>query len=207
MALYLGHFDFSRPLLWVAPGVLTAAECGDIVRGLSGATWLAATVNGQGGREVNAQLRNNSTAVLRGSAWGAELWKRVLPHVPATMSREDERSGDRVSLTPCGVFEPLRVYRYEVGQHFGLHQDQSYFRDDGARSLLTLLVYLNDDFEGGETEFPEQDRVIAPRTGDLLLFQHMLLHAGRAVTRGTKFVLRTDVLFSPAAVAPPGPLS
>lgn len=195
MALYVGHFDFTRPLLWVCPGLLSEKECADIAQELDGTVWHAATVNRLQGRTVDARVRNNSTAVLRGSPWGGRLWERVKPHIPESMSREDEETGRRVDLVPCGVFEPLRVYRYDVGQHFGLHQDQSYFRDDGARSLLTLLVYLNENFEGGETDFPEQERVITPKTGDALMFQHMLLHAGRAVTQGTKMVLRTDVLF------------
>jgi predicted 2-oxoglutarate/Fe(II)-dependent dioxygenase YbiX len=69
---------------------------------------------------------------------------------------------------------------------------------DTARSLLTLLVYLDDDFDGGETDFPEEKQTIRPRAGDALWFQHALLHAGNAVTRGTKHVLRSDVLYVPA---------
>ena len=48
------------------------------------------------------------------------------------------------------------------------------------------MVYLNADFEGGETEFPEQGRTIVPETGTALFFQHMVLHAGKSVSRGTK---------------------
>jgi len=38
---------------------------------------------------------------------------------------------------------------------------------------------------------------IVPATGTALLFQHMLLHAGKRVTSGTKLVLRSDVLYRP----------
>jgi len=103
----------------------------------------------------------------------------------------------RVPMEVAGVHVPVRIYRYEQGQHFGLHQDQSYFGEDGEKSLLTFMVYLNEGFEGGETDFPEQGQTIVPRTGTALLFQHMLLHAGRRVTAGTKFVLRSDVLYRP----------
>lgn len=37
--------------------------------------------------------------------------------------------------------------------------------------------------------------MISPRRGRALLFQHMVLHGGRAVTRGSKYVLRSDVLY------------
>jgi hypothetical protein len=94
-----------------------------------------------------------------------------------------------------GLNQPLRIYRYEPGQHFGPHQDQSYAGPGGSSSLLTFMVYLNDDFEGGGTAFLDEGRTVAPRTGMALLFQHKVLHAGERVLRGTKYVLRTDVLY------------
>jgi predicted 2-oxoglutarate/Fe(II)-dependent dioxygenase YbiX len=117
---------------------------------------------------------------------------RIAPHLPPTMTTAWD--GPRCTVHAHGLFSPLRIYRYEVGHHFGLHSDQSYTRDN-ARSLLTLLLYLDDDFDGGETEFPEQGLTVAPCTGDSLWFQHAVLHAGKPVTRGIKHVLRTDVLY------------
>jgi prolyl 4-hydroxylase len=61
-------------------------------------------------------------------------------------------------------------------------------------SLLTLMVYLNDDFAGGETSFAEV--AIVPHRGMALLFRHALFHEGRPVTRGVKYVLRSDVMFA-----------
>ena len=98
-------------------------------------------------------------------------------------------------VTVAGVHVPVRIYRYQVGQHFGVHQDQSYAADERTRSLLTFMVYLNDDFGGGETEFVDLKRTVVPKTGAALLFQHMLLHAGATVTSGIKYVLRSDVLY------------
>ena len=194
MGMYAGHFDFRHPLIWTVPGLYSEAECAEILGGVAGAEWLAATVNRAEGRAVDAAVRDNTLAIVRDPGLADELYRRVKPHVPARMSAE--LSGQsRVEMEPCGVFLPLRVYRYEVGQHFGLHEDQSYFGPNDEVSLLTLLVYLNEGFEGGETEFPDQSRTIVPARGDVLLFQHRVLHAGNRVKTGTKYVLRTDVLF------------
>ena len=57
------------------------------------------------------------------------------------------------------------------------------------------MIYLNDEFTGGETEFPELNKTIVPTRGTALLFQHRVLHAGRGVSTGEKYVLRTDVLY------------
>lgn len=190
MAMYAGHFDFTVPLLAQVPGLWTAEECAAALATVDGADWLAAT----SGRVVNDRVRNNDVALVRDEALGDRLFAQVQPHLPATMSADWHGGRRRVSL--AGLFRPLRIYRYQVGQHFGLHQDQSYQRHDGARSLLTLMVYLDDSFDGGETDFPEQNERITPVRGEGLWFQHMLLHSGRPVLRGVKHVLRTDVLYA-----------
>jgi len=192
--MYAGHFDFRHPLVWTVPELFSAEECASIVQGVAGAEWLAATVNRAEGRKVDAKLRDNTIAIVRDAALADELFRRTRPHVPARMDAELDRTG-RVEMEVAGVFLPLRVYRYEGGQHFGPHEDQSYFGPNGEVSLLTLIVYLNEGFEGGNTEFPEQHRTIVPKTGTALLFQHRVLHAGNRVESGTKLLLRSDVLY------------
>ena len=62
---------------------------------------------------------------------------------------------------------------------------------------MTMLVYLNDDFEGGETAFPELRITIRPKRGEGLLFRNvdpqgrpdpLLLHAGVPVRSGVKLL-------------------
>eukprot|EP00933_Yihiella_yeosuensis_P001832 TRINITY_DN10301_c0_g1_i1.p1 TRINITY_DN10301_c0_g1~~TRINITY_DN10301_c0_g1_i1.p1 ORF type:complete len:703 (+),score=169.55 TRINITY_DN10301_c0_g1_i1:30-2111(+) len=80
----------------------------------------------------------------------------------------------------------------------------------GTRSRFTFIVYLNDDFEGGCTTFffPKEgkegtleSRPIRPRIGSASVFPHgdtgiPLLHEGSSVTNGTKYLLRTDVVYA-----------
>ncbi len=190
--MYAGHFDFAVPMLTSVPEVYTAAECADVLSSVRAAEWLPGTINRASGREVDANVRDNLIAIVRDPKVCDRLWERIASRVPRTMSSGWD--GPRKTVTAAGLFQPLRVYRYEVGHHFGAHSDQSYTRD-GARSLLTLLLYLDEDFDGGETEFPDEKKVIVPRTGDALWFQHAVIHAGNPVTRGTKHLLRTDVLY------------
>jgi prolyl 4-hydroxylase len=143
--VYAGHFDFTKPLFWTVGDLYSEAECAAILSGAADGPWLAATVNRSEGRRVDERVRNDTVAVLRDSALAASAFERVKPHVPETMTTEVDSS--RVELTVRGVHQPLRIYRYEVGQYFGVHEDQSYFADDGSQSLLTFMVYLNDDFE------------------------------------------------------------
>ncbi len=71
------------------------------------------------------------------------------------------------------------------------------------------MVYLNDGFEGGATEFnlrrsgmiqlDDPLLTVTPAAGKLLVFRHDILHQGAAVTSGRKYVLRSDVMYRAAS--------
>jgi len=75
-------------------------------------------------------------------------------------------------------------------------------------SKQTFLIYLNDDFIGGGTTFYAPSsvngvldcRALRPVTGSALVFPHgassAALHEGSGVARGTKYVIRTEVLYA-----------
>ena len=104
---------------------------------------------------------------------------------------------------PIGLNERLRIYRYDVGQKFDWHRDGHFERENGERSQFTFLIYLNDDFEGGATSFRDDgDGLMSggplrihPEKGMALLFHHPIPHRGDPVTKGRKYVLRTDVMY------------
>lgn len=107
----------------------------------------------------------------------------------------------RSDWTAIGVNERLRFYRYDVGQQFDWHRDGYFERDYGERSVLTFMIYLNEEFTGGETTIEGltsaglSDDKVVPKTGLALVFAHPLLHKGEPVTEGRKYVLRTDVMY------------
>lgn len=135
----------------------------------------------------------------------------IIPHLPSfayPASAKGPRSeGPRL---PHSLNSNIRVYKYTPEQYFGPHYDDS-VRDPetGAKSEWTLLIYLTgleNGVLGGETIFEQQDRkghslepIIAPLTrGMALLHRHgqeCLLHSGSKVISGTKYVLRSDLMF------------
>ena len=90
--------------------------------------------------------------------------------------------------------ETLQSLRYRPGQEYRPHFD---FVAGDNRRLWTGLVYLNDDYDGGETAFVQTDVKVRGRSGEMLLFANMAPdgeadplaeHAGLPVTRGEKFL-------------------
>nr|WP_276600907.1 MULTISPECIES: 2OG-Fe(II) oxygenase [unclassified Nannocystis] len=98
-------------------------------------------------------------------------------------------------MTVLGVHERLRCYRYDPGERFAPHFDSACVRADDERSLLTFMVYLNEDFTGGETHFLHLEQTVVPHTGLGVLFQHRHLHEVRAVVTGRKYAVRCDILY------------
>src|SRR5262249_4900705 len=64
---------------------------------------------------------------------------------------------------------------------------------------LSLVIYLNEDFQAGETRFPDQSLSLRPVAGEGLLFRHSLRHEGTAVQHGRKYIVRTSVAVSQPA--------
>ncbi len=133
------------------------------------------------------------------------LWDAVSPHLgrPAEwfggpgMPRLDPPI-DEWSFLGCNPRS--RFYSYSMGGTFSEHEDEPWRPDSSRRSLLTLLAYLpTDGCVGGETVIDGDTVAVEP--GRIVLFDHGLLHEGKPVERGTKLVLRNDVVAgSPTAV-------
>jgi hypothetical protein len=65
------------------------------------------------------------------------------------------------------------------------------------------MIYLSDGFTGGGTEFIDAAPVV-PRRGMAVAFDHFVRHRGAPVLAGTKYVLRTDVMYRRVATAAAG---
>lgn len=82
-----------------------------------------------------------------------------------------------------------------------VHADTPLLGACSACSYITVLVYLNSDFEGGELCFlSEGDSLkapmILPHEGLVVIFPHHFLHQAKAVRQGTKQLLKISVLYS-----------
>lgn len=86
----------------------------------------------------------------------------------------------------------LEFYSYEKGDFLTAHSDKPTKFDSHQNSNYTAIIYLNDDFVGGETYFSDKNEIIYPKAGNLLLFQHQLRHEGKVVELGTKYIFRSN---------------
>ena len=83
-----------------------------------------------------------------------------------------------------------QMIRYRKGGHYVPHADAG---GDLGERYFTVVCYLNDNFEGGQTSFPSLGLAVKPKTGHAIVFPARYLHCAEPVTRGEKFILITWV--------------
>lgn len=142
-----------------------------------------AMINNRGVREFN-QMRNNESVIFEDPVFAERLWGIVKEHIPIKAE----------NMTAYGIDHLFRMYKYYPGQYFKQHVDGATKKPNGDRSLYTFIMYLNEDYEGGETSFDFAK--IKGKRGMGLIFPHKLLHVGEEVTSGIKYAIRTDIMYT-----------
>jgi Rps23 Pro-64 3,4-dihydroxylase Tpa1-like proline 4-hydroxylase len=102
-----------------------------------------------------------------------------------------KKYADFMSKYPIAIVsdEGYIINKYNMGGKFDVHVD-----DHSTRiRRISCLLYLNDDYEGGELYFPVQDLKIKPKAGDMILFPSGFEypHASLPITKGTKLAITT----------------
>lgn len=177
--------DHRSPLAWTVDGILAPDECAALRWRMDDLGCTPAPITTARGFVMRPDIRNNTRVIIDDEPLAAELYRRIAPHVPAGLA----------DMRPVGANERFRCYRYDVGERFAPHYDGAFHRNESEESLLTFMIYLNEDFEGGATMFQHYGTSVAPKTGRALLFQHRLLHEGCVVHAGVKYVLRSDIMY------------
>lgn len=174
------------------PGFLPAEACDWIIRRAGdrlGPAEVYDPATGEGRREG---VRTNSACAF-------DLWALDMVMV---LLRERVI---RATGLPAHGLEPLQVLRYDTGETFDWHVDyltpvQPGLAEDMARKgqrIATVLVYLNEDYGGGETAFESTGLRHRGARGDALMWANTLpdgrvdtrtRHAGLPPTRGVKWV-------------------
>jgi len=129
------------------------------------------------------EARNNDRVFYENKDLAKELFEKAKDYLVPKIGNS----------TVLELNELFRFYRYEKGHYFRGHQDGNFIRNDKEASYFTFLIYLNQNYKGGETNFLEHK--IKPKQGMLLIFLHKLYHEGSEVKEGIKYVLRTDVMY------------
>ncbi|CAF0866067.1 unnamed protein product [Rotaria sordida] len=181
-------------LAFILLNVFTPEECQQWIKMTEERGYSPALINLGEQQVLMTDIRNNDRCMIDDVAMAQMIFERIKLYLPNVF--EDHQL--------VGLNERLRFLRYDPGQKFEKHLDGTYYRNDGSleRSYITIQLYLNEGFQGGETTFVHfwdstKNVSSIPRTGMVLVFQHDLLHEGAPLRKGRKYTVRTDVMYKP----------
>jgi hypothetical protein len=191
---------------FVLRNFLSVAECIDIIR--------QAEALGMCAPSETHRIRFCERVKVMGEDLAAILFKRALPYLNDIQVRDPDRPRGVPAAAMQSTWKPstmnpcFRVCRYDVGGFFLPHHDGDFVKGSRNRSLKTFMVYLNDDFDGGPTNFYDEsqplfakadpEKVILsyqPERGSCLVFNHDITHDGGELRDGKKYIIRTEVLY------------
>lgn len=170
--------------IYTIENFLTVDECHELIHKSEQIGFEEAGVNIDGAQKMIKMVRNNERIMYQDEEYASFLWQKLQPYIKSEVGNS----------TAIGLNEMFRFYKYNPGQRFKMHRDGSYKRSESEFSYYTFLIYLNEEYEGGETKFASGE-IITPKTGTALVFEHSQRHEGAALISGIKYVLRSDIMY------------
>ena len=172
---------FEEPLIVILGNVLSNEECDELIR-LSKDKMQRSKIGTT--REVD-ELRTSSSMFFQESE--NEIVARVENRISSIMS------------IPIEHGEGIQILKYTPGQEYKAHYDffSSTSKVANNNRISTLIMYLNDVEQGGETFFPKLNLSVTPQKGMAVYFEYfyndedlnkLTLHGGAPVITGEKWV-------------------
>ncbi len=196
--------SFGRDKLAVLlPRLLSGGECKSIIETCENYGFEPALFNS----ELELSARKSGRCVVDDVAFAETIYQRVRAVMPKMLAMVGPNNDVDSLWKVVGLNERLRVLKYEPGDYFHPHSDGCYQRtqtapvngEQGDLSFFTLMLYLNDAEEGGETNFTISERgekISYPcLQGQGLAFEHRMRHESALLKNGVKYAIRTDVMY------------
>lgn len=153
--------------------------------------------------QILAKIKSNDVSWKPAHVYGRKNPGKLVPDVRTASVSGFARESDEGRLFDARIQETVRpliferwqrdftkhsgvqLVKYEPGGFYKAHRDNGVLYKN---RYYTIVCYLNADFEGGETSFPELDYSVAPEAGKAVVFPSHYLHMGNEVMNGTKYI-------------------
>ena len=148
-------------------------------------------------KEYPEDYRSNKRLVSYANLTSKILWKRL----QKMLNGKDFNGISPFGYGYEGIWKPIGLNTcfkfsvYEEGDFFKPHFDGIFIPVENQSTIVTMMIYLNDNFEKGESVFysekNDKEVQIKPFIGKAVLFNHDIPHEGKPIKKGFKYILRT----------------
>lgn len=229
--------QLSGDRIFTLDNIISNDECQSIIDRCNNKGWNDSSPSGGGhGRTGNEDARDNKFCVLYDDKLAKNLMDQLISHLPNNL----EFLGDNPYFhsftkgkewSPAFIYNKFRIYKYDEGTSFPEHLDykvkRSILKTDKEyvqQSFLSILVYLNEDFEGGKTGYwpdhngihcrflrnvekqcsvKDHQIIIQPKIGMAVVQDQNILHEGLPTKKGIKYILRSDIIHEREVISDP----
>ena len=159
------------------------ATCERMITSVNDRAWSAATIGEKSGDRVESRVR--------------QLYRSAFAYTPPVDSaiRKDFDLKMQTVIRPMvrqkwrrdfPRYEDTHLVRYSPGGFYVSHADAALDVNDRC---FTILLYLNDNFVGGQTGFPNLSYSFTPQVGKAIVFPSTYIHRAEPVVKGQKYIL------------------
>jgi len=197
----------NKTLLYIE-SILTNQECDDLIK-------KSAPHYQTLSHEFMKDERDSNRVLADDEQFAKVLYDRIFSVLSQDMDLQPCGFGVKGKWKPVKINSCFRYNQYEeASTGFKPHRDATFIEHEDIRSILSILIYLNDDFTGGHTVFYStgnrtKDQLVSdemkvgysilfdykPKKGSVLIFDHNMIHAGLQLELGTKYIIRSDIIF------------
>ena len=229
--------QLSGDRIFTLDNILSKEECQTIINKCNKKGWNDSSPSGGGhGRTGNEDARDNKFCVLYDDKLANELMNQLKFHLPNNLEYLGNNpyfhsATKGAEWLPAFIYNKFRIYKYEEGTSFPEHLDykvkRTIIKNDKEyvqQSFLSILIYLNDKFEEGNTGYwpdhngihcrflrnvekqsciKDHQVIIKPITGMAVIQDQNILHEGLPPKKGTKYILRSDIIFEREIITDP----
>jgi hypothetical protein len=135
--------------------------------------------------------RKSKRSIIDNDMFSERLFNIIYKYLPLTYNNKNIKY----------INPRFRFLKYDIGDYFTRHRDGNYVDAEGNQSLITILIYLNNDYEGGYTTFfsdPDDYNgyIIVPKPGMICLMDQEIGHEVNSLISGNKYVIRTEIMYN-----------
>lgn len=153
---------------------------------------------------IYGEKRTNKRIMIMNETFASFIFTKLKRHniLPENIIViENDSMIDNIEWNLVGLNNAIRFCKYDTGDRFGDHRDGRFEITETLKSQLTMNIFLNDEFDGGEFCFVksnlqgEENIIVKPVAGQCVLFRSTERHRGNIVTSGKKYIVRFDVMY------------